>query len=79
MRGLHLENEAYVESKQPKNLVEALKFAQIYDDISRRSKKAFGKGKERTSSQRRGNSSKRKGVQVSPLKDRVGVGRRNCA
>ena len=47
MRGLHPDYEAYVEPKQPKDLAEALKFAQIYDDISRRSKGTFGKAKEK--------------------------------
>ena len=47
MRGLQLDYEAYVEPKQPKELVEALKFAQIYDNISCRSKGAFGKAKEK--------------------------------
>ena len=46
MRGLQPDYEAYVEPKQPKNLAEALKFAQTYDDISRRSRGVFGKGKE---------------------------------
>ena len=49
MRGLHLDNEAYVELRQPKDMVEALKFAQIYDDIGCRSKGAFGKGKAKVS------------------------------
>ena len=47
MRGLHLDYEAYVEPKQSKDWVEALKFAQIYDDIGCRLKGAFGKGKEK--------------------------------
>ena len=47
MRGLQPDYEVYVEPKQPKDLAEALKFAQIYDDISRRSKGAFGKAKEK--------------------------------
>ena len=47
MGGLHPDYEAYVEPKQPKDLVVALKFAQIYDDISHTSKGAFGKGKEK--------------------------------
>ena len=37
----------YVEPKQPKDLAKALKFAQIYDDISCRSRGVFGKGKEK--------------------------------
>ena len=47
MRGLHLDYEAYVETKKPKDLDKALKFAQIYDDIGRRLKGSFGKGKEK--------------------------------
>ena len=31
MRGPHLDYGAYVEPKQPKDLVEALKFAQIFE------------------------------------------------
>ena len=37
----------YIQSKKPKDLVEFLKFAQIYDDIDHRSKGVFGKGKEK--------------------------------
>ena len=47
MRGLHPNYDAYVELKHLNNLVEALKFAQIYDDIGHRSKGAFRKGKEK--------------------------------
>ena len=47
MRGLNPNYEVYVEPKQPKDLGEALKFAQIYDNIGCRSKGAFGKGKEK--------------------------------
>ena len=47
MRGLNPDYEAFVEPKQPKDLAEALKYAQIYDDISRRSKGSFGKSKEK--------------------------------
>ena len=47
MRGLHLDYEIYVEPKQPKDLPESLKLAQIYDDIGHRSKGAFKKGKEK--------------------------------
>ena len=47
MRGLNPDYEAFVEPKQPKDLVEALKYAQIYDDIDCRSKGAFGKAKEK--------------------------------
>ena len=47
MRGVHVDYEAHVKLKQPKDLVEALKFAQIYDNISHRSKGAFEKGKEK--------------------------------
>ena len=47
MRGLHLDYEAYVELKQPKDLIEALKFAHIYDNIGHRSKGAFIKGKKK--------------------------------
>ena len=47
MRDLNLDYEAYVESKQSKALAEALKFAQIFDDIGCRSKGGFGKGKEK--------------------------------
>ena len=47
MRGLNPDYEAFVEPKQPKDLAEALKYAQIYDDIGRRSKEAFGKAKEK--------------------------------
>ena len=43
MRGLSLDYEAYVEPKQPKDLAEALKYAQIYDDITSRSKGVSGK------------------------------------
>lgn len=37
MRGLHPNYKAYVEQKQPTDLAEALKFAQIYDDQRERS------------------------------------------
>ena len=47
MRGLYPHYEVYVEPKRPKDLAEALKFAQIFDDIGRRSKGGFGKGKEK--------------------------------
>ena len=47
MRGLHPNYEAYVEPKKPKDLAEALKFAQIFDDIGRQTKGVFGKGKEK--------------------------------
>ena len=47
MRGLNPNYEAYVEPKQPKDLAKALKFAQIYDNIGRRSKGVFRKGKEK--------------------------------
>ena len=57
MRGLHLDYEAYVELKQPKDLAEALKFAMIYDDFGRSLKGVFGKGKEKEEEEqrRRGN------------------------
>ena len=45
LRGRYPDYEAYIEPNQPKDLVEALKFAQIYDDIGHRSKGAFAKGK----------------------------------
>ena len=47
MRGLHPDYKAYVEPKQPKDLAEALKFTQIFDDIGCQSKGGFGKGKEK--------------------------------
>ena len=47
MRGLQPDYEVYVEPKQPKDLAKVLKFAQIYDDISCRSRGVFGKGKEK--------------------------------
>ena len=47
MRGLNPDYEAFVELKQPKDLAEALKYAQIYEDIGRRSKGAFEKAKEK--------------------------------
>ena len=47
MRGLHPDYEAYVEPKQPKDLAEALRFVQIFDDIGRWSKGGFGKGEEK--------------------------------
>ena len=49
MRDLSPDYEAYVEPKQPKDLAEALKYAQIYDDITRRSKGVSRKGKEKES------------------------------
>ena len=47
MRDLHLNYEAYVESKQPKDLAKTLKFTHIYDNIGHRSKRVFKKGKEK--------------------------------
>ena len=50
MRGLHPNYEAYVEPKQPKDLAEALKFAQIFDDIGRQLKGVLEKGRKGKSS-----------------------------
>ena len=47
MRDLHLNYEAYVESKQPKDLIEIVKYAHIYDDITHRSKVVFKKEKKK--------------------------------
>ena len=47
MRGLNPNYGAYVEPKQPKYLVEDLKYAHIYTDITHRSKLVFGKGKDK--------------------------------
>ena len=46
MRGLNPNYEACIELKQPKDLVEALKYAQICNDITRRSKAISRKGKD---------------------------------